>query len=75
MKCDRCGKEHTVLMYMERDDWCAYLCGKCVYALRHPVEKYPHKEIKWLYEIGYTTKEIAERYGTNTLTVAKILEE
>lgn len=75
MKCVRCGKEHTVLMYMERDGWSAHLCGKCVYALRHPSEKYPHNEIKRLYEAGFTKRELAERFNTYELTILHIIEE
>ena len=75
MKCTRCGKEHSVLLYVEGNGEYAYICGKCGYALRSHRQKYPHDEIKRLSQAGWSKKRIAEKYNTNTLTIANILEE
>lgn len=75
MRCTRCGKEFNVLLYVEGNGECAYICGKCGYALRTHAQKYPHKDIQYLHKTGMSKKDLAEKYGTNTLTIAHILKE
>lgn len=75
MICTRCGKDATVTMRIEKDGYVAHLCGKCVNALLYPRHKYPHKEIRLLYHSGVSKKDLAKKYGTNTLTISHILKE
>ena len=75
MICECCGKEIEGL-YIGDTETGEYYCRSCVIvASRKPRQKLDHDAIYRMHVHGASTRKIAEQFGSNPLTIGKIIWE
>ena len=80
MICASCGNETSYGFFTEtKDGSVSYICGECLvsydnYRKIRKKHKYDHLAIYAMHKEGFCDKTIATHFGTNPLTVGRIIE-
>lgn len=78
MDCSVCGRQAKNGYFEDRDSEMVFICKGCLMKYQYGEnrkDKYDHKQIYDWYLKGVRKKTIADYLGTNTLVVARAIEE
>lgn len=75
MKCASCGKEINYGYFWEGSS-VRYICTECLLSYkRGKVKKYDRKQIREMYEKGYSFETMATVMGTRAMTIKRIVRK